>query len=497
MKLFGNDRDGAHKAEPKIEAVEIRSDELTEQTSEETKPKKKKRRLAYVLGAIVLALAALAVAYAIWERPPELPAPVAPVETPAAQPGDQLEDPVQPDEPVETPDPGEAPAVPMSAERRDGVYTVLLVGRDFASNSTDTILVGTFDTVAHTLDFVSLPRDTLINIKWSGTPKKLNAVFPGYVNSGLNGIDGLKAQVKNLLGYDVDCYAVVTLDAVVQAVDAIGGVWFDVPQDMYYYDFSQDLVIEIAKGYQLLDGQNTLNLCRFRDDYGNGDLDRIAVQQALLSALAKQMLSLGNIPNLTTLIDILVKNLETDLDAANIAWLARQFLQCSMDSINFHTAPIGTTAYINGVSFVSLNTEAWLSLVNERLNPFKTPIGLENVNMLSSNTAGTSVTATNGMIAGGDDSFYCLSCTVKNGGSVVHHLPGACPKEEPPEEAENPEDPEAPTEPENPGEVTEPGTEETPDVPAEEPAPSDEPAAPEETPEIEVVTPESGEEAAA
>lgn len=491
MKLFGNDRDGAHKAQPQIETVEIRSDELTEQTAqtpEETKPKKK-RRLAYVLGAIVLALAALAVAYAIWERPPELPAPVAPTETPAAQPQDKPEDPVEPVEPVETPDPGEAPAVPMSAERRDGVYTVLLVGRDFASNSTDTILVGTFDTVAHTLDFVSLPRDTLINIKWSGTPKKLNAVFPGYVNSGLSGIDGLKSQVKNLLGYDVDCYAVVTLDAVVQAVDAIGGVWFDVPQDMYYYDFSQDLVIEIAKGYQLLDGQNTLNLCRFRDDYGNGDLDRIAVQQALLSALAKQMLSLGNIPNLTTLIDILVKNLETDLDAANIAWLARQFLQCSMENINFHTAPIGTTAYINGVSFVSLNSNEWLTLVNERLNPFKTPLGLENVNLLQCNASGTSVTATNGMIAGGDDSFYCLSCTVKNGGSVVHHLPGACPKEEVPEEPTEPEDPEEPGETEDPGEVTQPGTQEEPGESTEAPSVED-PAAPEETPEIVVITPE-------
>ena len=197
------------------------------------------------------------------------------------------------------------------------------------------------------------------------------------------------------------------------------------------------------------------------------------------------MLSLGNIPNLTTLIDILVQNLETDLGAANIAWFARQFLQCSMDGINFHTAPIGTTAYINGVSFVSLNSEAWLSLINERLSPFKTPIGLENVNLLSCNASGTSVTATNGMIAGGDDSFYCLTCTVKNGGKVVHHLPGACPKEE---EPAAPEEPEEPVEPENPGEVSEPAAPEEPGEATGEP-PAEEPVAPEATPELIVITP--------
>ena len=31
-----------------------------------------------------------------------------------------------------------------------------------------------------------------------------------------------------------------------------------------------------------------------------------------------------------------------------------------------------------------------------------------------------------GAIAGGADSFYCLTCTVATG-QVTHHLPGACP----------------------------------------------------------------------
>ena len=214
MKLFGNG--GGDHAAPKkdreIEATEIRSDAMDTAASE--KPKKSgRKRLLIALCAVVLAIGVLLIAYAIWERPPELPAPAQPTvtEAPAKLPESET-DPAQetPAAPVETPDPGEAPAVEMSGDRKAGVYTCLLVGRDFASNSTDTIIVGAFDTVNHKIYCVSIPRDTLINIKWAGTPKKINAVYPGYINSGADGMEGLRAQIKNLLGFDVDCYAVVS-----------------------------------------------------------------------------------------------------------------------------------------------------------------------------------------------------------------------------------------------------------------------------------------------
>ena len=49
--------------------------------------------------------------------------------------------------------------------RKPGVYTILVAGVDVVSNNTDTIMVGQLDTVNHTLNVVSIPRDTLTNIK--------------------------------------------------------------------------------------------------------------------------------------------------------------------------------------------------------------------------------------------------------------------------------------------------------------------------------------------
>ena len=399
----------------------------------------RKGKKALLIVTIILALIAIAVvAYSLWERPPEIATSpkhtTKPSTAQSAQAGTEPGTSSSGDvgEQGEFVPGEEAPEETdfvnsLETDRVQGTYTFLLVGRDHASNSTDTIIVGRMDTKKHTIDCVSIPRDTLINIGWANTPKRINAVYPGYINSGKNGIDGLKDHIRNLVGFDIDCYAVVSIKAVEEAVDCIGGVWFDVPVDMRYNDPTQNLNINIDKGYQLLNGEDSVKVCRFRNTYAGGDIDRIGVQQSFLKAAASQILTLGNIPNLGELVDILVENTDTDLDAANIAWFIRQFLLCKMDNISFQTMPWSVGCTINGVSFVSVDLDNWLGMVNDKLNPYVEPVMTANVNILTSNTSGTLMQSTTGAGAGGADSFYCLTCTVKNGGKAVHHLPGCCP----------------------------------------------------------------------
>ncbi len=409
---------------------------------ENKRPSRRGRKAFLIVGIILLVLLAAVIGYAVWERPPQVstPTPVPKATpTPTAKPTAKPDDPtVEPTPTPEPPDPfDQIPLEPLITDRDAGSYTFLLVGRDVASNSTDTIIVARLDTRKHSIDCVSIPRDTLINIGWASTPKKINAVYPGWVNSGANGIDGVKTHIRMLLGFDVDCYAVVNIQAMEQAVDCIGGVWFDVPQDMHYWDVAQDLSIYINKGYQLLNGADAVKVCRFRDGYAGGDLDRINVQQDFLKSLASQMLTLGNIPNLGTLVNILAENLDTDLTAANIAWFARQFLMCSMEDIHFRTMPYSNFCDLNGIGFVSIAQDAWLELINSALNPYTEPVTAANINLLMSDYSGSMMWSNTGVIAGGADSFYCQDCTIKNGGKAVHHLPGVhlefpTPVDEPP-----------------------------------------------------------------
>ena len=204
------------------------------------------------------------------------------------------------------------------ASRKDGCYTFLIAGKDKAAGLTDTVLVGMMDTQNHTMRFVSIPRDTAVNISWS--PKKINQYYPAAENRGEDGVAALLTGVEKLIGYRVDSYAIFDVDVFVELVDTMGGVWFDVPIDMNYDDAGQDLYIHVNQGYQLLDGYNTMCVFRYRSTYANGDIGRLDVQHALLKSIASQMLSLGNIPNVKKLVNLFERNVITNLSSGNIMY---------------------------------------------------------------------------------------------------------------------------------------------------------------------------------
>ena len=323
--------------------------------------KKWLRLLAFLGGGLAAIAAGVLGAYFLWEKPPETTAgnPVLTELTQTAPPAASAA-PAAP-----TPDRG----TPFRTERQDGVYTILLAGSDDGTCTTDTIMVAKLDTVRHTANFVSIPRDTLINV--DSPIRKLNGVYWTAVYSGLSGSEALRRHVKKLTGFDVDCYAIIELDAFERAVDALGGVWYDVPQRMYYEDGP---VIDLEPGWQLLDGEQAMWLCRYRSGYVNGDLDRIEVQHDFLKSAADQFLQLGTIPNIPQVAALLAESMDTNLTASNMAWLARQLLRCRSEDVNFYTAP-NTPAYVHDLSYTFLDLYNWIQMINDCLNPTDQPVG--------------------------------------------------------------------------------------------------------------------------
>lgn len=317
---------------------------------------------ALAISAAAVLLIGIFSSYILWEKAPEIE--VSPSAAPTA---------------LHSPTPTEDAGLAFDTNRQDGVYTLLLVGNDDGNGNTDTILVGKLDTKAHSMDFVNIPRDTLINENWN--IRKINAVYWSDVNSGGNGIDALRYQLKRLLGFDVDCYAVVDLNVFVDVVDAMGGVYFDVPQALDYEDPWQDLYIHIQPGYQLLDGYSAMGVCRYRSGYIDGDLGRINMQQQFLKACASQFTELGSIPNLSKVVSLLAENVDTNMSSKNIAFFIRQALQCKEENINFHTAP-NSSDIVNGYSYAIIDLWTWLPMINELLNPFETQVGFENLDIV-------------------------------------------------------------------------------------------------------------------
>lgn len=273
------------------------------------------------------------------------------------------------EEPVESGDAG-------NMTRRDGVYTFLLFGTDDGNGNTDTIMVGAYDTVQQTVNVVSVPRDTMIET--SRANKRINAVYAA------GGVKELEEELSDMLGIPIDFYIQVDLKAFVAIVDAVGGVDFDVPVDMDYEDFVQDLYIHFKKGMQHLDGQKALELVRCRSAYVNQDIGRMKTQQAFLTALAKKMLTIGNVSKVQEFAAIFNQYVETDLKLENIIWLGEHLLSMKMDHLSFQTIPIHGNSYMyESRAYVTLDMNQVVTMVNEKLNPYTTELNLSDLDMIS------------------------------------------------------------------------------------------------------------------
>lgn len=254
-------------------------------------------------------------------------------------------------------------------------YNILLYGVDNDAGGSDTNMLMRFDAVNKTVDVVSLPRDTLMS-----NGHKLNSSY----NNG--GTEKLRSNIEDMLGVPVDFYVSVDLKGFIALINQIGGVDFDVPEDMDYDDPYQDLHIHFKKGLQHLNGQQAMEVVRFRhnnDNTGYGgqqDLGRIGTQQAFLKTVAQKLMKLENVPAMA---ETFLKYVKTDLTLGNLMWLANQALSMGgMDAISFATLPGDGAGWYKGMSVYALDPEQVLEMTNSMLNPYATDITADDQNIL-------------------------------------------------------------------------------------------------------------------
>lgn len=375
-------------------------------------PRRRKKRWPMVVGIIVLVLLCAFLVFQIWVKAPtQTQNLLKPTQT--TEETDETDETDASDETDET---DEADEPEPTTGRKSYCYTILVVGRDQVSNSTDTVMIAMFDTKNHKLNIVSIPRDTLINSKYD--IKKINYIYPAAVNNGNDPVADLQEAVSNILGYSVDSYAIFDINAFVKVIDAMGGIYYTVPFDMYYDDPTQNYHVAIPAGYQWLSGDNAMKVFRFRvgnngTSYPDGDIGRINTQHDFMKTVAKQMLSVGNIPNLSKIIDVCEESVDTNLTANNMAFFAQEFLKLSEDDINIMTIPANTNGAIHGLSYVFPHIAEWVDMLNESFDPFYDEITMDNLDMITMSRSGQFYT-TQGYIAGGEGSFHRYG-----GGSTV------------------------------------------------------------------------------
>ena len=289
-------------------------------------------------------------------------------------------------------------------------YSVLILGRDTGGGgNTDTMLLASYDVTNQKAAVMSIPRDTMVNVSWD--VKKINSVYNVY-GGGDKGIQALYKEVAQLVGFEPDFRVIVEWEAVGKLVDAIGGVYFDVPYHMDYHDPYQDLVIEQTKGYRLLDGKDAMQVIRWRKNdadspYGNvqvGDSGRMEIQQDFLMAVIKQMMQPANVMNISKIAKVFEETVQTDMSFQNILWFGQQAFTGGLDlgNVSFFTMPYKSAwawsrTYQQNLDYVVPDAQALLEAVNNQLSPFSEVFTLSDLDIMYTNSDG-SVGSTTGRV---------------------------------------------------------------------------------------------------
>jgi len=287
---------------------------------------------------------------------------------------------------------GSGPEPITDGVRKPDTYTFLLMATDVGGGNTDVIMVVTFDAANYKLNVVSIPRDTMANVKW--TAKRVNAILSQmrreYRGQGLSqeeaekkAMQGTIEAFSDILGFKVDFWFTVDIKAFIRLIDAIGGVDFYIPTNMEYHDPEQNLHISYKQGMKKgLTGQQAMEIVRYRG-YATGDIRRIDNQQSFLKTVAEQILAKKSSINVIELAEIFFSNVKTDLPLNNLIWFGKEFLKMDVEDISFATMPVNLQESVNGAAYCSLYLDEWLEMVNDMLNPLIGDITENDVSILT------------------------------------------------------------------------------------------------------------------
>lgn len=239
---------------------------------------------------------------------------------------------------------------------------------------TDSLMMISYDHNSQKVSMISVPRDLWVRLEKPcsvGYQSKINAVYYcGLENSNQDFAEAtqvLARQMKQVLGFEAQYYVNMNFQAVIDLVDAVGGVEIEIdsPDPRGIYDPNSGN-IKFANGPTgLMNGQTTLHLIRARNAEGGYGLsrsnyDREDNQRKVVMALVKKLTSNGTLSDpgkILKVIDAVGDNIKTNIATDELrsvvgmfSKIASQMQSSAMISISLVSAT--KTDNISGQSVV-------------------------------------------------------------------------------------------------------------------------------------------------
>lgn len=291
-----------------------------------------------LISAMSITSFAVAAAAVSFHKAPQLPPSLTP------QPINQTQQKTNPEAAVD---------VPQTAGL-DGDITILACGTDGSDNLTDVVALIRVDGQNGKVYALQIPRDTFIGKQYP--TGKINSIYKG--NSHDKTIKELKSVIEAQLKVPIDRYVLVSLDTVKRAVDEIGGVRMEIPEQINYLPGKV-----LYPGEQLLDGDKSIWVIRHRQGYLNGDIDRLDMQkQFVLSALSSAK-KLGKLKAVTTAVKLLPL-VKTDIALTEGASIVSTLMDFGAEDIKTAVLP-GYGTYFYSYAVYVPNRQELTPIINE------------------------------------------------------------------------------------------------------------------------------------
>jgi LCP family protein required for cell wall assembly len=269
---------------------------------------------------------------------------IAPEDEPIVQPESEPDDGVdaQGDEDVEPPL-GMEVILLVGSDSRDHLASTQGFG-EFGGQRADVVMVLIRPADGSRAALLSLPRDLLVgNVCQEGGEHRLNDALQGC--GSLNGPTALTRTVEDVIGHDVDHFALVDLAGFQEAVDAVGG--YEICLERPVRD--QRAQLELPAGCTQATGAQTLAWLRSRSTEeltedgwrvmpGVNDLTRNERQRAFLLSMMGQLSDFGSPTDIADVAQGIAPFVTVDselsfIDAVNLAWTMRGLSRGEIDEL--------------------------------------------------------------------------------------------------------------------------------------------------------------------
>lgn len=206
-------------------------------------------------------------------------------------------------------------------------FTVMINGSDSRgglgdTDRSDVNMLVTINPETKIVLMVSIPRDAYVETVCDPEYDCQQGAMDKLTHTGQHTFHTTQETIENFMHVDINYVFRANFAAVVDIVDALGGIDVDVaPGYAVDYFWTNDMFgtdYGVHEGINHLNGQAALCYARERYAYAEGDFQRIKNQQQVLKAIAQKITSPEVIVRYTSLLDSIDGNFWTDLSTKEI-----------------------------------------------------------------------------------------------------------------------------------------------------------------------------------